>query len=286
MPIFEKHQITADHAKELKKWEETGSNGQSLIAASQAKRESLHDRWIKARRKLPENELQDYRKVLSGVIRHRHISAQVRLVNHARLHRLLIGVLARLVDYAGLWERDLYFVTLALIWRAGKTPTEVFQDDKPLQGGEIIKAVHVRNLKDRDIRERLEAVFFKNPNVSIRNNLMHFNLLRRQTPPDLTRAVNDTRQLMAYDRKLKNAVSQLIIELMAREGLELEWEMPGHVLCNATVASRQAFHLDKLKIPEDLHGQPFVKMVAALFNGKLRSRVPKKDGAGTRKYGN
>ena len=40
---------------------------------------------------------------------------------------------------------------------------------------------------------------------------MHFNMLRVETFPsgnlNLTSLANDTRQLMVYDRKLKNAVS-------------------------------------------------------------------------------
>ena len=86
-------------------------------------------------------------------------------------------------------------------------------------------------------------------------------------PLDLTAAVNDARRLMAYDRKLKNAVSRSIIELLARENLDLTWEMKDHELTGAVVKSRQAAHLGGKKITEDLLGPAFVAMAAALFAG-------------------
>ena len=56
--------------------------------------------------------------------------------------------------------------------------------------------------------------------MSVRNKLMHFNMLRGKTRRlDMIGIVNDVRRLMSYDRKLKNAVSRSIIELMARENL-------------------------------------------------------------------
>ena len=89
---------------------------------------------------------------------------------------------------------------------------------------------------------------------------------------NLTDAVNDTRRLMAYDRKLKNAVSKSIVELMARENLDLTWKMTGHRLGGATVATRSATHLGDKRITEDLHGEQFVAMAASLFGGEPADR--------------
>ena len=97
-------------------------------------------------------------------------------------------------------------------------------------------------------------------------------------PPDLTACVNDARELMSYDRKLKNAVSQAVIELLHREGLTLSWKMGAdHRLDAATVGTRQARHLRKearggvggAPIVENLNGRGFVEMAAALFAGAV-----------------
>ena len=88
---------------------------------------------------------------------------------------------------------------------------------------------------------------------------------------NLTEAVNDTRRLMAYDRKLKNAVSKSVKEMLRREGLDLSWQMEGHQLGSAKIAPRQIEHLDDKNIRENLHGDAFVVMAAAMFDGRTRS---------------
>jgi hypothetical protein len=209
---------------------------------------------------------------------HRHLAAQVRLVNHVRLHHLMMAVLGRLVDFSGLWERDLYFAMLALLYRKGLSPQQAFQGEglTKLEDGQVIEAC--RKLDDPAIKDSL-AVHFASPTgwngeqVGIRNNFAHFNMLRGSASLDLTRCVNDARCLMAYDRKLKNAVAQAVIELLERDGLALTCTMDTtsavHALSGARVATRQAKHLGSESIRENLHGRPFVEMVAKLFGGQM-----------------
>ena len=235
-----------------------------------------------------------YCAALEAVARHRRLAAHVRLVNHARLHRLLMAVLGRLVDYAGLWERDLYFATLALVNLRGKRPKDIFDAEglQSLKDGQIVKAL--RQLKKRPGEDgpallgQLQRLFGdgflhgRTGSAAARNKLAHFDMLRGGKGGaerlDLTEAVNETRRLMAYDRKLKNAVSKSVIELMARENLDLAWKMEGHRLAGATVKTRQAVHLKDKDIREDLHGDQFVAMAADLFAGKA---LPSEDDAAT-----
>ena len=286
MPIFREHGIKAEKVDELTNWENV-SDGDSRIAKQQKEREELHTKLVKKNRTSEEDKT-TYCKALADVIRHRHLAAHVRLNNHARLHGLLMGVLGRLVDYAGLWERDLYFTTLALVWllpqkESGKRKksSDVFhgQGLKRLKDGRIVDALRelIKNPGDdgKAIVEQLKRLFGENfldgkcGAASVRNNLMHFNMLQDKKPIlNLTETVNDTRRLMAYDRKLKNAVSQSIKEMLAREGLDLTWEMRGHRLECAKIKVRQAIHLKNERIKENLHGEPFVKMAASLFGGE------------------
>ncbi len=296
-PVFESRPIAATKVDELERLETVQDDGGvSPIAAAQARREDLHATWAKKKRLSPD-DLTAYRAALDTVIRHRHLAAHVRLVNHAKLHRLAMDVLGRLADYAGLWERDLYFATLALVRLEGKTPESVFseKDLGDLKNGQIIQALRIDAKKSGEgesaakhaIKEELRKLFGQDflgdtGAAGVRNRLAHFRMLRgRENKPfDLTGAVNDARRLMAYDRKLKNAVSRSIVELLAREGLDLAWDMRDHELTRATVASRRAVHLggvkiDKEKIVEDLHGEPFVAMAAALFGGEARGAARK-----------
>lgn len=277
MPIFQEHHIGAGEMDELTDWE-TVSDGDSRIAERQKKREELHEKWVK-NKKLSDEDKTAYCKALADVVRHRHLAAHVRLNNHARLHSLLMGVLGRLVDYAGLWERDLYFTTLALVRLRKKSPGDVFQDKglEFLKNGQIVWALKRLEKSGDDgtaIVKQLKRLFGEDVldgqcgAASVRNNLMHFNMLQGGEPVlNLTETVNDTRRLMAYDRKLKNAVSQSIKEMLAREGFDLTWEMRGHRLECAKIKVRQAIHLKDGRIKENLHGDQFVKMAASLFCG-------------------
>ena len=282
MPTFEKHRITASAVEELEKAEAKDENGASAIAASQKRREELHERWIKEKKRFSHSDRKAYRETLFEIANHRHRTAHVRLDNHARLHRLSMRVLGRLVDYAGLWERDLYFATLALFSHRGKQPRDVSDNkwQKLLEEGRIVDAL--RRLEKQSpssdggavfncLKERFGACFLRGPQgvVRVRNDLAHFNMLKKDRVLNLTEAVNDTRRLMAYDRKLKNAVSKSVVEMLRREGLNLSWRMEGHQLCNAKISPWQIKHLGDKDIRENLHGHEFVAMVAKMFDGQL-----------------
>jgi len=291
MLIFQEHAIGCGEVNRLAEWENV-SDGDARIVKRQKEREELHEKWVK--KKLSDKDKTAYGKALADVVRHRHLAAHVRLNNHARLHSLLMGVLGRLVDYAGLWERDLYFTTLALVWRGQKKPNDVFHGKglARLKDGRIVDALReLKESQDNDVKTmfgQLKRLFGEDfldgkcGAASVRNKLMHFNMLHGWNPVlNLTETVNDTRRLMVYDRKLKNAVSQSIKEMLAREGLDLTWEMRGHRLERAKIKVRQAIHLKDKKIKkdknikEDLHGDQFVKMAASLFCGE---QEPSDDG--------
>ena len=280
MPIFKRCRVTGAEVDTVEK-AEADDGGGSSIAAAQRSLEKLHAQWVKEKKNFPCKDRQAYREALDEVSPHRLLAAHVRLRNHARLHRLMMQVLARLADYAWLWERDLYFVTLALIAQETKTPGEVFDSRglKFLKDGQIVRALRSMG-KGAAISKRLESWFGKDfldrrkGAVVIRNRSTHFNALQQPDKDlvNLTDEVNGTRRLMAYDRKLKNAVSKSVIELLARENLKLRWEMTDHRLRGAKVASRTAIHLRDKEIEESLHGDQFVAMVAALFGGAPATR--------------
>jgi hypothetical protein len=286
-PLFKEHPILS---KEIEEWEraEQTTNGKSQIARYQEQREELHEKWSKKRKEFIASEplVKDYIKNLAMVARHRERTAHVTLTNHVRIHRLMMTILGRLLDFSGLWERDLYFVTLALIHELGLAPKDVF-NNKTLQclaDGQIVKAV--RNVTHSDFKKRLEGHFKTTKQITdIRNAFAHFNMLQGDVSPDLTHWVNQARALMDYDRKLKNAVSQAVVELLKREGVDLVWSMDAtqdpHALGNASIRAEMATHLGELKvevckgdrgtlITEALHGDAYIQMVGSLFAGQVK----------------
>ncbi|MCO8145878.1 type VI-A CRISPR-associated RNA-guided ribonuclease Cas13a [Rhodovulum tesquicola] len=283
------------------------------VAALQARKEEAHERWVKAKEKrktVDPKHLEDYVTALCGIARHRRLASRVTLTDQVQVHRLLMTVLGRLVDFSGMFERDLYFAMLGLLDEKGARPDEVFSGpiDEPksrlalLANGRVLAALreqipHSKDLAE-ELRKDLERLFGMDCSGirlleadergdtclrDIRNDLSHFNLLHDDSfALDLTTLVNRTRGLMSYDRKLKNAVSKSIKELLAREGLTLSWDMTDrHDLENARIGAKPAVHLGGRKLAfrggdrrpepvrENLHSPTHLEAVARLFGGKV-----------------
>jgi hypothetical protein len=276
---------------------ESLQDGRSGIADAQARREALHEQWVESGKELSPADLREYVEALNEVGKHRQLAGRVTLTDHVRAHRLLMSVLGRLVDYSGLWERDLYFVTLAAIFAEGTAPDKVLtaKGCEFLQDGQIVKALRnweksATALRIKDVVARFFGPVWDDGdrNTQIRNDFAHFNVLKAGAARvNLTHCVENARDLMAYDRKLKNAVSQSVKELLAREGVDLLWEVDSrHRFHKAVIRVRQARHLDKKDlfefskpgekrkhgIFESLHGDGFTAMVADLFGGDGRAR--------------
>lgn len=268
--VFSSHLISDREVSELKALK-------PFIARSELRRAELHALWVSNRHLLSAEGVQEYRNHVKTVTRFRHLSDQVSLFNHLRVHRLLMQVLTRLVNYAGQWERDLYFVSLAVIHLRRSTPRELFL---PVRGrdllatGQIVQAL--RNMAGSAHASHLRAVIQKvfrvsmpsvsGDNITTRNDLMHFNCLHdRSATINLTELVNRTRSMMSYDRKQKNAVSKSVIDILDREGMRLSWQFDGERLNTSAIVSNNVSHLGDQKIEVQLNGDSFVSMVRRLF---------------------
>jgi hypothetical protein len=292
--------IDTDTVERVFAAEESLDGGPSQIARWQQRREQLHEQWVKEKQ-LDETGLREYCEILSRISRHRQDSNFVNLVDHVRAHRLVMAVLGRLVDYAGLFERDLYFTTLALLYRKGLRPEHLLEERglRFLFRGQIIFALreHKGSPQALDILDELAKHFTRvwatgNSNAGIRNSLAHLNMLQGASPaPRLSHWVNQTRQLLAHDRKLKNAVSKSVIELLAREGMELRWTMKidgtAHELAEGGLSARCARHLGGKRlilantgprpatvfVDESLHSDGYVAMIATAFEGRRQQAI-------------
>ncbi len=178
-----------------------------------------------------------------------------------------------MTDYSGLWERDLYFVTLAVIHLEGKAPKDALGSAGAhfLARGQIIEALRkakVSPFAASVLSAHFTEVWKKGSRaVKIRNNIAHFNMSRQGTAPDLTHWLNQARELLRHDRKLRNAVPASAKELLRQNGLEIAWQLAGegHHLGPSQLTTLQAQHLKNGSMTEDLNGADFVAMASALF---------------------
>lgn len=171
--IFAAHKVDDDTVQKV----EAAEKGP--LVAAQRERERLHKLWVDQRRKLGAEDLRCYVDTLAEVTRHRHAAAHVRLVDHVELHRLMLAVLGRLLDFAGLFERDLYFAMLALIYRAPSSPQAVLDeaDRELLRRGQIVETW--RKLQDSTFKDELAQLFDPTSGrvIRVRNDFAHFNML-------------------------------------------------------------------------------------------------------------
>src|SRR5262249_41776576 len=152
-------------------------------------RETLHESWTRAGRDFPLSDIRSYVDALSNVVRHRHLASHVTLTDHVKLHRLLMAILGRLVDYAALWERDLYFATLGLIHSMGGEPAEVFTAEGLhfLRAGRVARAMRTSCWQAApqakavvDGLKRYFGPIFEGKSIAVRvrNDFAHFNMMK------------------------------------------------------------------------------------------------------------
>ena len=298
-PVFEQHPIASADVESLQILERPDETGLSKIAQAQGDRKNLHE-TLARKKAISNDEREQYQSVLNTITQHRDLCAKVRLTNHLRLHRLMIRLWSRLLDFAGLWERDRFFVCLALMKHKGLEPQNVWPGPS---GKEKRRRFRKGEAKLNDFRGTLvwdqsDTLFSGTKRAprrlrNIRNALAHFDFLGKDwsddlNQPDFTKYVNDVRDLMAYDRKLKNAVSKSVIDILDEEGFTLKWKMNDEYrLCKPAIKSKELQHFKKYrkKISEPMHNDQLVAMVSSLFGQEKsarRSVTQKAQGRGTR----
>lgn len=223
-------------------------NGASYIPTLQKKRRYLHKVATKQITGIIFNsgDYSMYNDYVLEISKHRGQAAHVKLLNHVKLHRLLTRVISRLVDYSGLWERDLYFITLALVKLENTSLKQLFDNNDMRSNFRKEGKVDWDNISRAGVKCLVDK-FHTVKHRKIRNDIAHFNMLQKdKLPLNFTKEINNVRVLMSYDRKLKNAVSKSIIEMLDHEGFYLTWQIGNsHQLTNANTTSRTIEHIKK-----------------------------------------
>ena len=256
----------------------------SKIATDQADRKRLHKVLCHARIKSKEDDavemLREYKQVVERIDKFTATASRIRLNDHLRAYHFALKVLARLLDYAVIWERDRYFVFLALyLQQPGASLKELYEHDRRIFNDRKVNCKYL----DHDRQKEFNRMFGDPGHRKLRNELAHLAPLSESTEPlNLTELINRTRAMMAYDRKLKNAVTRSIIDIAAEQGLELRFTMENHKLAFCRVASGKITHLKNLtfdkRVGENIRSlrpttrrqsELFEKFVARLFEPKV-----------------
>lgn len=282
---FTSNKVSHADVEAVQTAERLRADGVSQIDADQKARQKLHETLRELRNeRATQEQFDEYGRLVQSISDHRQQASHVRLTDHVRAHQIMMRVIARLIDFAGVWERDRFFVFLALIERQRAK-------DKPDSNGLPQDYPKAPDLKSR----RVEAGYLNVENSAlfeehfgsdaeqIRNDLAHFSVLAAdRLPLNLTKEINRVRDLMSYDRKLKNAVTKSIIELMDREGFSLKWQVAEHRMVKPVLAPRKIEHLKLVKvegftdrktkrpkIEETFHSRALSSMIGQVFGAKV-----------------
>jgi len=206
--------------------------------------DGLRQKWENFKRGKPglsdltTEELKQYALAAESLSQYRHLANHAYLVDQLATQRVMMQIFGRLIDYVGMWERDLYFVMLALIYKDDQTPQTAWTDDNKIEKVKTGQSVAAARLLTGGLKPQLEEIFGsgfldgrqEGSKVWIRNQLAHLNMLRSPAATqdqsiNVTTWINHTRTLMSHDRKLKNAVASSMMTLMQRENFDLRWTM-------------------------------------------------------------
>lgn len=217
-------------------------------------RKNLHNLWVKdpkkkmdskrrngqeTNEKFPEEKKVRYLDVCKEIDQYVNLDNKLHLVHLKRMHNLLIELLGRFVGFTYLFERDYQYYHLEIRSRKKKSGDPV----KKLEYNIINKQ------KKYDKDGFFARTFLYENAKDVRNFIAHFNYLtmwnstrkdghkskqsgaensseKRQKPRySLTELINELREVMSYDRKLKNAVSKAVIDLFDKHGMEIKFRI-------------------------------------------------------------
>jgi hypothetical protein len=174
---------------------------------------------------------------------------KLHFVHLNRLQNLIIDILGRMAGFIALWDRDFQMLDarrtddsflLKSFISLRELDDNLKKTNKPIDQIKDIESVVKRNGNNIDEADRnslisciqnkkeyFKRIFF-NPNQANpfyeRNYIAHFSYLTKDTK-SLIDLINIIRNLLWYDRKLKNAVTRAFIDLFKKHGMVLKLKL-------------------------------------------------------------
>ena len=231
-----------------------------------------------------EKDFNDYEKAIENIQNYTQLKNKIEFNDLNLLQSLLFRILHRLAGYTSLWERDLQF-KLKGEYPEDKYIDEIFNFDnsknKKYKEGSIIfkyadfliekeeeKSGEILK-KNKRIKKRKEII--EKEGLEIRNYIAHFNYI-----PDAEKSIlemlEELRNLLKYDRKLKNAVMKSIKDIFKEYGFIVEFEIShesnSKKIKVLNVKSEKIKHLKNNKLETTRNSEDLCKLVKIMLEYK------------------
>lgn len=212
-------------------------------------REDLHKKWSDAKnknkwvysdikKKILSNEVESYKNLCEKISEFDWLNNKIHFVHIKRLHDLLMDILGRFAGYATMFEKN----------------------------KETLKSL---NKLTPDKKNNGKLAYRE---IEIRNFLAHFNYIKSKDLPEysILDLMEQIREMVSYDRKLKNSVTKSLVTILDRHGIEItfkELHSNGHKFKIQEIKSKNINHLGgKIKISQ--HNKEYIDIVKNLLELK------------------
>lgn len=237
-------------------------NKVSEIERLMKEREELHKQWVDVKngdkKKVKENiDKKTYLRDCTEIEKYNWLDNKLHLVHLKRLHNLTIQILSRLARFVALWDRDFIMFDSNLVgskYKLEKIDTldlfkkilpeaknpKVINRKKGIRNG--LKSCLKRN-KIQKTDDELDVIvdyidsklsdycsffdIFDKTKIDNRNFIAHYNYISKfgKQENSIIDLIYNLRDLMQYDRKLRNAVTKSIINVFEQNGMILKLEV-------------------------------------------------------------
>lgn len=203
------------------------------------RRKELHNEWEKNPKK-PQNNafFKEYKECCDAIDAYNWHKNKTTLVYVNELHHLLIEILGRYVGYVAIADRDFQCMANQYFKHSGITERVEYWGDNRL-----------KSIKKLDTFLKKEGLFVSEKNA--RNHIAHLNYLSLKSECTLLYLSERLREIFKYDRKLKNAVSKSLIDILDRHGMSVVFanlKENKHRLVIKSLEPKKLRHLGEKKI--------------------------------------
>lgn len=212
-------------------------------------------------------DYEKYKESIKNIEKYVHLKNKIEFNELNLLQSLLLKILHRLVGFTSIWERDLRFRLIGE-FSDELDVEDIFDHRERYRGtrGQICKkydqfiSVHIEYQNNN----KMKNIKFDDNNP-IRNYIAHFNYL--PTPKySILKMLEKLRELLDYDRKLKNAVMKSIKGILEEYGFEAEFIInPDKEIILNSVKSIEIIHLGKNDLKSHRNSEDLCKLVIAML---------------------
>lgn len=225
-----------------------------------------------------EKDFNDYKKAIENIQNYTQLKNKIEFNDLNLLQGLLFRILHRLTGYTSLWERDLQF-KLKGEFPEDKYIDEIFNSDrnnnqKYKSGGIAYKYVDFLIEKEEGKRagkNKVKKRSEKEGSFIIRNYIAHFNYIPA-AEKSILEMLEELRELLKYDRKLKNAVMKSIKDIFREYGFIVEFTIShtknGKKIKVCSVKSEKIKHLKNNELITTRNSEDLCELVKIMLEYK------------------